>query len=191
MLPLIKYPSDCGIFGVVRRGDGSNKVSGDLVVKAIETIKFRGAGLGSGFALLNREPMGFRMGIFVKEGLMGNAVNIVESLTRDHGFNLMDVRARDKLGPIVDLETRVSIDNASINKVTEVINTINDLLWEGRAGKVYYWGKNINVFKGVGYPSDIASIHGVKKYNTSLWIAHTRFPRIHLATYPTGHTHFQ
>ncbi|WP_243666631.1 hypothetical protein [Vulcanisaeta sp. JCM 16159] len=70
MISLVKYPADCGIFGVIRRGDNSDKVSGDLVVKAIETIKFRGAGLGSGFALLNRESMGLRMGVFVKEGSM-------------------------------------------------------------------------------------------------------------------------
>ncbi len=58
MVFIVKYPMDCGIFGVIRRGEGSDRVNGDLVARAIESIKFRGgAGLGSGFALFNKESM--------------------------------------------------------------------------------------------------------------------------------------
>ncbi|WP_460173340.1 GltB/FmdC/FwdC-like GXGXG domain-containing protein [Vulcanisaeta sp. JCM 14467] len=176
MRPLIKYPADCGIFGVMRRGNDSDKVSGDLVVKAMETIRYRGAGLGSGFALLNHEPMGLRMGVFVREGFMKDAVDIIESLMRDNGLGQVDVRVRNKLGPMVDLEVRVLNDNTPNSRVTEVINSINDLLWEDRNGRVYYWGEHVNVFKGVGYPGDIASTYEVDKYSADLWIAHTRFP---------------
>ncbi len=172
----IKYPADCGIFGVIRRGNNSDKVGGDLVVKALETIKFRGAGLGSGFALFNHESMGFKMGIFVKEEFMKNAVDIVESLMRDYGFGPIDVRVRNKLGPMADLEARVLGNNRSNGKIADAINAINDLLWEGRVGRVYYWGEHVNVFKGVGYPSDIASVYSVDRYSADLWIAHTRFP---------------
>ncbi len=141
MISLVKYPADCGIFGVIRRGDNSDKVSGDLVVKAIETIKFRGgAGLGSGFALLNREPWVSGWGVFVKEGSMKGAVDIIESVMRDNGFGPpVDIRVRNKLGPVVDLEVRV-LNGARFNYgVMNIVNYINDLLWEDRAGRVYYW----------------------------------------------------
>lgn len=167
---------DCGIFGVIRRGEGSDRVNGDLVARAIESIKFRGAGLGSGFALFNKESMGLRMGIFVKGELMSNAMDTIKSVMRDNDIDLMDVRVRNKLGPIIDLEVRVLNNAKSSSNFTSIVNSINDLLWEDRAGRVYYWGEHVNVFKGVGYPSEIASAYGIEKYTADLWIAHTRFP---------------
>ncbi len=161
---------------MLRRGDNPSKVSGDLVVKAMETIRFRGAGLGSGFAMLNQESMGFRMGIFVREDVMKDAVGIAESMIRDNGLNPLGVRVRGKLGPVVDLEAEVMSNGVPGHRIAGVINAINDLLWEGRAGRVYYWGEHVNVFKGVGYPGDVASIYGVERYSADLWIAHTRFP---------------
>ena len=176
MRSLIKYPSDCGIFGVIRRSNDSDKVSGELVIKALETIKYRGAGLGSGFALLNHEPAGFRMGVFVRESFMRDAIEIIESSMRDNGLGQVDVRVRNKLGPMVDLEVRVLGSDWLNPRVSKAINSINDLLWEGRNGRIYYWGEHVNVFKGVGYPGDIASMYEVDKYSADLWIAHTRFP---------------
>ncbi len=178
MVFIVKYPMDCGIFGVIKRGEGSDRVNGDLVARAMEAIKFRGAGLGSGFALLNRESMGLRMGVFVKEELMNNAVDTIKSVMRDSGIDSVDVRVRNKLGgPIVDLEVKVFNSAEPSPNFAGIVNSINDLLWEDRAGRVYYWGgEHIDVFKGVGYPSEIASVYGIERYTADLWIAHTRFP---------------
>lgn len=37
-------------------------------------------------------------------------------------------------------------------------------------------GKNMGVFKGVGYPEDIARFYRIGEYGASVWIAHGRFP---------------
>ncbi|WP_243666632.1 hypothetical protein [Vulcanisaeta sp. JCM 16159] len=58
---------------------------------------------------------------------------------RDNGFGPVDIRVRNKLGPVVDLEVRV-LNGARFNYgVMNIVNYINDLLWEDRAGRVYYW----------------------------------------------------
>ncbi|BDR92531.1 glutamate synthase [Vulcanisaeta souniana] len=171
----VKYPADCGIFGVIRRS-GADRVSGNLVVRAMETIRFRGAGLGSGFALLNNESMGLRVGVFVKEGFMKEAMDTMESLLKGQGIDTVDFRVRGRLGPVNDLEVRI-FDHGGLGPgINDIINKLNDLLWEGKSGRIYYWGEHINVFKGVGYPSDIASVYNVERHYADLWIAHTRFP---------------
>ncbi len=37
-------------------------------------------------------------------------------------------------------------------------------------------GKNMGVFKGVGYPEQIGQFYRVDEYNADIWIAHGRFP---------------
>jgi len=41
---------------------------------------------------------------------------------------------------------------------------------------VFSSGKNMGVFKGVGYPEDIAEFFRIDEYNAYCWIAHGRFP---------------
>jgi glutamate synthase domain-containing protein 1 len=41
---------------------------------------------------------------------------------------------------------------------------------------VFSSGKNLGVFKGVGYPEDIAEFYCIEDYDAYCWIAHGRFP---------------
>ena len=41
---------------------------------------------------------------------------------------------------------------------------------------VFSSGKNMGVFKGVGYPEEIAEYFGLEQYEGYLWTAHGRFP---------------
>jgi len=41
---------------------------------------------------------------------------------------------------------------------------------------VFSSGKNMGVFKGVGYPEDIARFYRLAEYRAYMWIAHGRFP---------------
>ncbi|WP_202905255.1 glutamate synthase [Vulcanisaeta thermophila] len=165
-----KYPSGCGILGIMRRS--YEKVHGDVVVRAIETVRFRGAGLGAGFALMNAESMGMRVGLFIREPMINDYLNSIKEVLGDAGFKVTDVRVRARVNGIADLELPLSGDG----DLDGAIGKINDALWEGGIGRVYYWGSHVTVFKGVGHPADIASIYNVERYEADLWLSHTRFP---------------
>jgi len=46
------YPSGCGVFGILRKRN-SPKVKGNLVVRAIDRVRYRGSDKGAGFAVFN------------------------------------------------------------------------------------------------------------------------------------------
>ena len=170
-----KYIDGCGILGILRR-DGSNKVPGDLVITAMQPAKPRGAGLGAGFAVFNDEGGPLRLGVFSQEPLLEYVDGVVRNWLAKGGFTIVSSSIRAKLDGIVDLEYVLDgVDN--INVLTRIVNGINDELWRnGRAGRVYYWGRYVTVFKGVGYPEDIAEAYDISKVSGDLWLAHVRFP---------------
>jgi glutamate synthase domain-containing protein 1 len=69
---------------------------------------------------------------------------------------------------------------ASPNRLQSMVNQINSMLLdEGKVrGRIFSYGRYVNVFKGVGYPMDVAAQYGLDlhKYEADLWLAHTRQP---------------
>jgi glutamate synthase domain-containing protein 3/glutamate synthase domain-containing protein 1 len=170
-----KYIDGCGILGILRR-DGSDKVPGDLAITAMQPAKPRGAGLGAGFAVFNDEGGPLRLGVFSRGSLLDYVDGVVRDWLARGGFTIVSSGVRAELNGIVDLEYVVDgVDN--INDLTRVVNGINDELWRnGRAGRVYYWGRYVTVFKGVGYSEDVAEVYDISKVSGDLWLAHVRFP---------------
>ena len=56
-----------------------------------------------------------------------------------------------------------------VDIVMEINTTIEDVF-------VFSSGKNMGVFKGVGYPEEIAEYFCLEEYEGYLWTAHGRFP---------------
>jgi glutamate synthase domain-containing protein 1 len=65
------------------------------------------------------------------------------------------------------------IDESEDDYVVRIVMHIN-LELEG--AYVISSGKNMGVFKGVGYPEDIGRFFRLEEYQAYLWIAHARFP---------------
>ena len=61
-------------------------------------------------------------------------------------------------------------DDDIVMKITMEINEFVD------GAFVVSSGKNMGVFKGVGFPEDIARFYRVEDYEARIWIAHGRFP---------------
>jgi glutamate synthase domain-containing protein 1 len=60
-------------------------------------------------------------------------------------------------------------DDFVVERVMEINTLINDAF-------VFSSGKNMGVFKGVGYPEEISEYFGLEHYEGYLWTAHGRFP---------------
>jgi glutamate synthase domain-containing protein 1 len=60
-------------------------------------------------------------------------------------------------------------DDYVVDRVMDINTTIHDAF-------VFSSGKNMGVFKGVGYPEEIADYFRLEEYEGYLWTAHGRFP---------------
>jgi glutamate synthase domain-containing protein 1 len=172
----------CSIFGMM---DTSGKLfSGKPVVEAIANMHVRGNGLGGGFAIYGLYPeyadyYAFHIMYLSREGQAK-----VEDFLR-HKFHVIDAKevpTKPTLGivnpPLVwryflEVKTDDSNEQSEDDYVVDRVMEINTKLEEAF---VFSSGKNMAVFKGVGYPEEIAEYFCLEQYKGYLWTAHGRFP---------------
>jgi len=172
----------CSIFGMM---DTSGKrFSGKDIVQAIANMHVRGNGLGGGFAVYGLYPEYTdyyalhimylnRQGKDEAESFLRQAFRVVndeEVLTKPNKSIVnpplvwryfVEVDCQELMGK--------SEDDYVVDRVMEINTTIRDTF-------VFSSGKDMGVFKGVGYPEEIGEYFGLENYTGYLWTAHGRFP---------------
>jgi glutamate synthase domain-containing protein 1 len=172
----------CSIFGMM---DRSGKLfSGDGVIKAIANMHFRGNGLGGGFAvygLYPEYPDCYALHIMY---LSDEGKTEVEAFLKQH-FRIVAVEeVPTKPIPVivnppvvrryfVEVISRNGSEHSDDDYVVETVMKINTGI---KDAFVFSSGKNMAVFKGVGYPEEIAEYFCLEQYQGYLWTAHGRFP---------------
>jgi glutamate synthase domain-containing protein 1 len=171
----------CSIFGMMNV-EGKRFSSRDPI-RAIANMHDRGNGLGGGIAVYGIYPEHEDDYAFHIMYLSRDAKEKTDKLLKED-FNVIcdeeiptrEANVRDP--PLVwryfvqprkrKLETQTE-DNYVIEKVMR-INT--------ETGKAFVFssGKDMGVFKGVGYPEDIADFFRLEEYEGYLWTVHGRFP---------------
>jgi glutamate synthase domain-containing protein 1 len=172
----------CSIFGMM---DTSGKrFSGESIVRAIANMHVRGNGLGGGFAIYGLYPEYAELYAFHIMYLSSEAKAQVESFLRQRFWIIYAEEIPTQaisaiMNPpllwryFVEVkleETKVqSQDDYVVDRVMEINTKVEDAF-------VFSSGKNMAVFKGVGYPEEIAEYFCLEQYEGYLWIAHGRFP---------------
>ena len=172
----------CSIFGAM--DTTGRRFSGDGVVRAIANMHFRGNGLGGGFAIYGLYPeysehYAFHIMYFSQEGKAE-----VESFLRQR----FHVEAAEEVPtqptptvvnpPLVwryflEVNPQKRGDKPEDDYVVERVMEINTGI---KDSFVFSSGKNMAVFKGVGYPEEIAEYFCLGQYQGYMWTAHGRFP---------------
>ncbi|MDO8717104.1 MAG: hypothetical protein Q7J73_09930 [Dehalococcoidales bacterium] len=172
----------CSIFGAM---DTSGKrFSGESIIKAVANMHVRGNGLGGGFAVYGLYPDYADLYAFHIMYLSPQAKKDTEAFLKDN----FDIIHSEKIptrpvAAIIDppLVWRYFLevgnhrledlpeDDYVVNRVMEINTKINDAF-------VFSSGKNMGVFKGVGYPEEIGSYFRLEEYEGYLWTTHGRFP---------------
>lgn len=177
-----KVMDACSIFGMMdTRG---RRFSGEGVIKAIANMHVRGNGLGGGFAIYGLYPEFADHYAFHLMYLSGGAKSEVEDLLKQR-FHVVvaeevPTRPTPKVSnpPLVwryflkvepQKRGELSEDDYVVERVMEINTGVKDAF-------VFSSGKNMAVFKGVGYPEDIAEYFCLEQYEGYLWTAHGRFP---------------
>ena len=180
----VRIPSGCAISGLFSRSGA--RTNGEAIIRSIATMHDRSNGLGGGFAGYGIYPEykdSYAFHIFY------DTPAAREECERflDHHFdmvNLSKIPTR-KIPEITDepliwryfvnpLPTRLADSQLDEEEyVTRCVIRINTRI-EG--AYVFSSGKNMGVFKAVGFPEDVGRFYRLEEYEGYCWTAHGRYP---------------
>ena len=171
----------CSIFGMMNlKGE---RFSAKDPIRAMANMHDRGNGLGGGFAAYGiypeyKDDYAFHIMFLDREAkkkmsrLISECFNIVneeEMPTQEANVTDPPIMWRYFVQPKPSKMEGHTADDFVMEKVTR-INT--------ETGKAFVFssGKNMGVFKGVGFPEDVAEYFCLEDYEGYLWTGHGRFP---------------
>jgi len=172
----------CSLFGMM--DTSGRRFSGKDIIKAIANMHVRSNGLGGGFAVYGLYPeyapyyalhlMYMSPGARVEvENYLKDRFKLVQAeevpTQPTPGITNPPLIWRYFLEVIPDRTGGKAEDDYVVEKVMEINTTVQDAF-------VFSSGKNMAVFKGVGYPENLARYFCLEQYEGYLWTAHGRFP---------------
>lgn len=172
----------CSIFGVM--DTSGRRFSGESVIRAIANMHDRGNGLGGGFAIYGLYPehadlYAFHIMFLSDEGKTETETFLRENFNLIHAEEVPTRTTRSIVNPplvwryFVDAKRNQCIQQSADDYVVARVMEINTRLQDAF---VFSSGKDMAVFKGVGYPEEIAEYYCLEEYEGYLWTAHGRFP---------------
>ncbi|MEM2093442.1 MAG: glutamine amidotransferase family protein [Candidatus Bathyarchaeia archaeon] len=174
----------CALFGMINV-EGSRFPSKDPI-RAISNMRERGNGLGGGFAVYGIYPDYRELYAFHVMYLNRQAKRRVEKFLGEKFRVVLGERLPTKEAKVWNPPltwryfvepTTSKVEDEKIAKddyVVENVMRIN-MSMEGKA-LIFSSGKDMGVFKGVGYPEDIAEYFCLEEYEGYMWICHSRYP---------------
>ncbi|MBA7613490.1 Amidophosphoribosyltransferase [subsurface metagenome] len=172
----------CSIFGAM--DTSGRRFSGEGVIRATVNMRDRGNGLGGGFAVYGLYPEYTDQYAFHVMYLSQKGQQATEAFIKDNfklvGEEEVPTRPTPQIQdpPVVrryflDVNQHKPKKQSEDDYVLERVMMINTKLGDSF---VFSSGKDMAVFKGVGYPGDIADYFCLEQYQGYLWTAHGRFP---------------
>ena len=180
----VRIPSGCAISGIFAR-DG-RLISGDEIIRSIAVMHDRSNGLGGGFAGYGIYPQYKDLYAF---HIFYDTSAAKEECERflDRHFDVVNlskipVRKTPKVTgePLIwryfvtPLHVRLAASHLDEAEFTaRCVIRINH---EIPGAYVFSSGKNMGVFKAVGYPEDVGNFYRLEEYQGYCWTAHGRYP---------------
>jgi len=172
----------CSIFGMM--DTTGKRFSGTDVIRASVNMRDRGNGLGGGFAIYGLYPEYANYYAFHIMYLSQEALTETEAFLKQNFHIIAGEEVPTRPVPsivnppcvrryFVEVEHEraqtKSQDDYVVERVMEINTDIKDAY-------VVSSGKDMAVFKGLGYPEEIAQYFQLEQYQGYLWVAHGRFP---------------
>ena len=180
----VHIPSGCAIAGVINR-DGT-PICGDVMMRSIATMHDRSNGLGGGFAGYGIYPQYkdlYALHVFY------DSTSAKETCERfiDRHFEVVNLsKIPIRKSPKVTNEPLIwryfvtphhnKLVDSQLDEKEYVARSVIRINTEYDGAYVFSSGKNMGVFKGVGYPEDIGAFYRLDEYEGYSWTAHGRYP---------------
>ncbi len=174
--------SACGIIGFINH-DG-RCVDGSFIKRAIANMHDRGNGLGGGFGAYGIYP---KFADLYALHIMYDGKEWVDEV-EEYLKSKLDVHHIEEIPifqtpkvpehpyfkrcfvlPPDDPNRRLSDDDY-------IVSVVMDVNVRFEHAYIISSGKNMGVFKGVGFPEDLAEFFRLDEYEGYIWLAHNRFP---------------
>ncbi|HEY3396413.1 MAG TPA: glutamine amidotransferase family protein [Armatimonadota bacterium] len=182
-LPPFKIPAACGTAGILDRT--GRRFNGEDIVRAMAVMRERGNGLGAGFVAYGIYPdhaddYALHIMAMDRDGLqrvMEFLPQVCEVVAHEEIPTRRTATIHDE--PVLWRffirvpEGKLDGKDEQDYLVSDVVMIINQQV-EG--AYVASSGKNMGIFKGVGFPEPIAEFYRLEDYEGHLWVSHTRFP---------------
>lgn len=180
----VRIPSGCAISGIFCKDE--RRISGEAIVKSIEVMHDRSNGLGGGFAAYGIYPEYkdyYAFHVFYNDSA---AKQNCEAFLEKHFdiINLSKIPTR-KIPQITDepliwryfvtpLHTKLA--ESQLDEREFVVRCVFRVNTQIEGAYVFSSGKNMGVFKAVGFPEDVGRFYRLDEYEGYSWTAHGRYP---------------
>ena len=180
----IRIPSGCAVSAVISRE--GKRMDGQAVIESMKPMHDRSNGLGGGFAGYGIYPElrdYFALHFFFRDHACRKEC---EAFLKER-FDIVlaeEIPVR-KLPEITDepliwryfaAPLRSALRTMQVDEKEFVVRTVMRLNAQFPGTYVFSCGKNMGVFKGVGYPEDIGRFYRLEEYRGYCWTAHGRYP---------------
>lgn len=180
----IRIPSGCAIAGVISLS-GEN-IPGSLIVDAMTTMHERSNGLGGGFAGYGIYPQYrdlYALHVFYdSKEARESTEKYLDKMFEIANLSKIPIRKTPKITdePLIWRYFVTPHHNrlldSQLDEKEYVVRAVVRMNTEFPGTYVFSSGKNMGVFKGVGYPEDIGEFYRLEEYSGYLWTAHGRYP---------------
>ena len=187
MIPLegqVRIPSGCAVSAMISR-DG-RRMNGESIIASMIPMHDRSNGLGGGFAAYGIYPEYkdfYALHIFFNDrACQSECMTLLKEyfeIVQDEHIKVRKmpqitdepIIRRVFVSPMQSVLRHLQIDeNEYIARLVMHINT------EIRGAFVFSSGKNMGVFKAVGFPEDVGVFYRLEEYGAYCWTAHGRYP---------------
>lgn len=180
----IRIPSGCAISGIIDRSGAV--FSGQIIADSIATMHDRSNGLGGGFAAYGiypdfKEHYAFHM-FYDNQQVKQETEDLLkanfviayeEKIPTRKTQNIKNAPLIHRYFVLPKLEVLNSYEMSEKDFIVKFIFNVNKNI---DGAYIFSSGKNMGVFKAVGYPEDVAEFYKLETYNGYMWTAHGRFP---------------
>ncbi len=177
-------PSGCAISGIFSKA--GNRFNGEDIIKSIAVMHDRSNGLGGGFAAYGIYPQYkdfyafhiFYDSVTAKEETE-NYINSMYEVVSMEKIPTRKVKAitdepiiwRYFVKPMAVIEAEKQLDEDEF-----VVRSVMYVNSEIDGAYIFSSGKNMGVFKAVGFPEDVGVYYKLEDYEAYCWTAHGRYP---------------
>ena len=192
-----RVPSGCAVFGIINENGGL--FNGGMVIDGIEMMHDRSNGLGGGFAAYGIYPQykdNYAFHIFYNDSLARKESEILlqKAFRILYGDEIPTAKVASIANPPIiaryfvspknifmdaeNIEKESDVSGEIINSAQEefVANFVSSFNADSCNAFIVSSGKNMGIFKGVGYPEDIGEFYKLTDYKAYIWTSHGRFP---------------
>ena len=173
----------CGIIGFISRK--KRLIRGDKIAIALDSLKERGNGQGSGYVGYGIYPDYkdyYALHVFLKNTpTYHKIIDKVKNILSKYGVVVKDEEIPVKEGVLKKefIPWRFFYDFHDSYKDIEndlMVNIVMEINDKVNGAFVFSSGKNLGVFKATGWPKEVAEFYRLDEYEGYMWLAHARYP---------------